>query len=1006
MVTAHPPLLRTAEEIARARDRLERLPAARVVAERTLALADRWVAFSDASLRAIVPPPEVPRAFNTSFEGCPIHGRALFAYGNYSWRFDPFAAPWKLTCPVGGETYPSNDFAAFLASGLHDRRLLTGPYADDGRGWQPPTGDHKHWFVAYYCHWLWQDHLIPATLALARAYLLTANEAYAHKAGVLLTRIAEDYPRMDINRQSRYAAEFVPSYTGKIVNAIWETGTARDLAEAWDAVNQVVLADAALGADAVALVERDLLREALAAIPQRRILGNYGMHQQTAAYLALALGDPDQAATTIRNLLLGWPGMDGFQYEGIPAVLANLFGAEGISYETAPGYASIPSNMLPALLEPLRRLQDLTAGPALPHVLAEQMTRLAALVTWPARLVCLGQWTPAIGDSGTAAAPSVTDVSREALRAVYEQTGDAAVAARLRAMAKDGAAFQQYGDLFAGELPDLAATTEPAPLESDVLTDYGLAILRSGAGRCATALTVHYGRANAGHAHADRLNLEFFGAGRKLIPDIGYPQFAADDKRANAWDRNTGNHTLVVVDGQAQPSRNGGDLLLFARSPWLQVVAANAPAYLHATHYQRTTLLVGDGASGPAYAVDLFHVRGGRRHDYRLHGPDLPLQAEDVAFGPELPGTLAGPDIPLELLWDDPALERPDRTRSFGTYAGCGDSFLYGIQMAQTPSDTWRLRWGADDGLRVHLPPSDAAQAFLAWGDVPRRPGNPERLHYLILRHDGASDTLESTFAAVLEPVVGVPAIQAVERLDSGGPGAVALRVTHGEGNDTILIADPEHVLQAAGFRLVGRLAVVRADRAGAPYAAYLSGRSLQGPGIAFTSTAPLRGTIGGVDAEGREVVIDLQEPPAAPDVVARGLTGTVFAVEGNHQCALILSADPVGAQALRLRLDRTALVGRLTIEVVHGATITTRTTLYPPFGGRDDIGRHLEGTWLAANRATCRLEAISIRPPQGHTLKLDASVDDAFVPNAVVTLLAWHVGAAVTLTPAVWWAR
>src|SRR6185312_12076654 len=107
------------------------------------------------------------------------------------------------------------------------------------------------------------------------AYLLTGKDGYAHKAGVLLARIAEDYPRMDHNRQSRYATEFVPSYTGKIVNAIWETGTARDLAEAWDAVSMAVPTDAALGADAVTLVERDLLHEALAAIPQRRILGNY-----------------------------------------------------------------------------------------------------------------------------------------------------------------------------------------------------------------------------------------------------------------------------------------------------------------------------------------------------------------------------------------------------------------------------------------------------------------------------------------------------------------------------------------------------------------------------------------------------------------------------------------------------------------------------------------------------------------------------------------------------------
>jgi hypothetical protein len=230
--------------------------------------------------------------------------------------------------------------------------------------------------------------------------------------------------------------------------------------------------------------------------------------------------------------------------------------------------------------------------------------------------------------------------------------------------------------------------------------------------------------------------------------------------------------------------------------------------------------------------------------------------------------------------------------------------------------------------------------------------------------------------------------------------------VTHGDGTDTILIADPKQGLQAADFQLSGRLAVVRADPAGTPYAAYLAGHSLGGPGLALEGTGPLRGTISDVDAEGRDVVIDLREPLAAPDNVARGLAGTVFAVEGNHQNALILSADRIGAHALRLHLDRTALVGRLTIGAVNGATMTTRTTLYPPFGGRDDIGRHLEGTWLAANGATCRLQAVNLRPPQGHTLTLEEATEDMFVPNAVATLLAWHIGATVGLSPAVWWAR
>lgn len=1003
-MTAPPPYLRSPVEIGRARDTLARANATPPAAAGTLALAATWAAFDDTYLRHLVPPPEVPRAFNTSFEGCPVHGRAFFTYGNYSWRFDPFTAPWKLTCPVGGEVYPSNDFAGFLAGRLQDRRLLTGPYADDGWGWQPPAGGHKHWFVAYYCHWLWRDHIIPATLALARAYLLTGEGRYAHKAGVLLARIAQDYPRMDHNRQSRYATEFAPTYTGKIINAIWETGTARDLAEAWDAVSLAVQADVNLGADAVALIERDLLREALAAIPQRRILGNYGMHQETAVYLALALGDPDQAAATVRDLLQGWPGMDGYQYEGISAVLANLFSAEGISYETAPGYASIASELLPTVIAPLRRLQALAPPSATPDALTAYLPRLAALVTWPSRLVCLGQWTPAIGDSGAAAAPAIIDVSRQALHAAYDATQHPDIAARLATLPSGDEANQRFADLFAETLPVLATNGQPAAPTSDVLTDYGLAILRSGVGVNATALTVHYGRANAGHAHADRLNLEFYGAGRKLIPDLGYPQFAADDKQAGAWDRNTGNHSLVVVDGQSQPSRNGGGLRLFARSSWLQAVSADAPAYPQAERYERTTLLIGDGERGPAYAVDLFHVYGGRRHDYRLHGPDLPYTTDGIAFEPERPGTLAGPEIPLGELWDDPPLEQPTRSRSFATYAGCGDSFLYGVQTAQPPRGPWQVRWGTDDGLRLHLPPTDATQIFLAWGDAPKRPGNPERVRYIIVRHEGATNTLESTFTAILEPVVGGSAIQSVERLQAGPPDQVALRVTHEDGSDVILAADNDYRLETPEFQLDGRLAVVRYDRAGAVRAAYLGGRSVQAPGVALQTAGPLRGTITSVAAGGQEVIVTLAHPTSTPAALAAELTGTVFAVGGNQQRALVVAADMVGNQSLRLQLDRPAMVGQLAIETVLGSAIATRTSLYPPFQGHTDIGRHLEGTWLLTDATIHRVATIQARHPAGHTLALTAPVGDRLPPGAVATLLAWHIGADVTVTPAAWW--
>ena len=54
------------------------------------------------------------------------------------------------------------------------------------------------------------------------AYLLTGDVRYAHKAAVILHRVAEVYPNMDHETQSRYGEIYAVTdhqrYTGKVVN--------------------------------------------------------------------------------------------------------------------------------------------------------------------------------------------------------------------------------------------------------------------------------------------------------------------------------------------------------------------------------------------------------------------------------------------------------------------------------------------------------------------------------------------------------------------------------------------------------------------------------------------------------------------------------------------------------------------------------------------------------------------------------------------------------------------
>lgn len=199
-----------------------------------ITLADRWMKYTPQQLRDMVPPASVPRAFDTHFLQCPQHSEEIKAYGSYPWIIDP-DRPYKLICPVGGEAYPTNDFDHHHHGGPDD--VSSEPYVDTGWGWRDPNHPQKYWFVAYYAHWLYHAHLRPAAVALGQAYVLTGDVRYATQGAALLDRIAEEYPDMDHVKQSRYGTEIqVGTYQGRILNCIWETGMARDLAVAYDYV--------------------------------------------------------------------------------------------------------------------------------------------------------------------------------------------------------------------------------------------------------------------------------------------------------------------------------------------------------------------------------------------------------------------------------------------------------------------------------------------------------------------------------------------------------------------------------------------------------------------------------------------------------------------------------------------------------------------------------------------------------------------------------------------------
>ncbi len=121
------------------------------------AAAERWVAMSDQELWDFVPPPGQLRALNVSFgNGCPEHGTEVFRRGgHYPWIMSA-DEPFKVKCPVDGETYPSNDFEPWNPD-AYTQEPETGPEPIDyGAGWVDEEGK-RYFFVAHYVFWhRWQ----------------------------------------------------------------------------------------------------------------------------------------------------------------------------------------------------------------------------------------------------------------------------------------------------------------------------------------------------------------------------------------------------------------------------------------------------------------------------------------------------------------------------------------------------------------------------------------------------------------------------------------------------------------------------------------------------------------------------------------------------------------------------------------------------------------------------------------------------------------------------------
>ena len=920
----------TEREVAQARENVARYPSARAVADKIIKDADEWANWDDAALAALIAPARVPRAFDVSAVGCPKCGNQITEkFGGYAWIVDP-KTPFKVKCPVDGSVFPSNDFETYYRSGFKEKVGWDTDYVDDGWGWTDPKTGQRYWFVAYANHWTIFGKVRNVVQALSRAYVLTEDRRYAHKALVALHRFAEVYPEMDHAPQSRYGTMMKAlgqDYPGKIVNRIWETDMVTALAEAYDACWDAIDEDAELqratgktGEQIRAFIEANLLEDAVDAYFQAKIRGNYGMHQQTLAHLAIVRqhGDRQRWLDSLMNEAGPNPQLLGLNY-----ALYNLIFRDGIPFETAVHYYSIWLERISAYAPLLER-----AG-----LRPFDVPKLKRLYDGALAMICARAHNPNIGDGGTVWGGIVRpDVPT--YQTGYRKYEDPLCGAYLAALGATGdGGFTTFDSLFHPPVEAPRSSTRgPATMPaqpSRLLDGYGMGILNNRADSVAVAL--YYGL-KAGHGHFDRLNVEVFANRHPMLPDLGYPDAMNEFVPGIfTWSKNTIAHNTVTVDAKRQSGNIPGFVELFADGSFARVIDVSAyGTYPQCEQYRRAMIMVDCGAN-QSYFVDVFTFRGGKQHDYSLHGPPGSFEAIGGEWTAQARGTLAGEDVEVGQIYDDPALGAPGYKGGYGHYAGSGFQHLYNVRRHERGAFVaeWSHERDHAAKLRIRVLAQPGQQVILANARV--SPAKfPQVLTYLIARRTSASalEPHASRFVSVIEPSKAEPLIKSVRTVALSQGFGTAVEVLRSDGGADVIVYDADgtrKTVHDAAVSTDAHVAVVRRDASGRVTGRYFAGGSfLEADGNRAEASAR-SGTVLSVDPQKSQIRVKPDQPDATPeDFIARVARFRDALRQTSHT---IIAAARDGEHIVLTTSDD-LLVGRARVEDARRDAVTTGTAM------------------------------------------------------------------------------
>lgn len=796
-----------------------------------------WLQVPDEQIWKMQPDSTIPRWHWTNLqEGCPVHGREIYKVrAFYPWKWS-LALPydWKITCPIGGESYPSNDFA--------NGDMVSGDFADDGIGGAHARNGVKYGFIAELCQ-AYSRHMLTVAPECADAYLATGDVRYVHKALVAMCRVAEEYAYLATMTQHRHRntqsqverlgpAPFSEgpclAHSGLTTYMIHHQGAAH--AEAYDKIFPAIEQDQEIipflrrrgyevrtHEDVRRFIEENLFGVVLQALMDGATHANPPVSQRAVARIAEALN------YRRGHELLDWL-YDGSG--GMRAFLINQYFKDGAPFESTGGYNGIHVEELGPIVESVERLRQLRpeAYPPEKYPVLSRQRRYRDVFNFAMDTVSIDRTFPKVGDQGAwprfQVLPRSTwqnGVTAAAYEHAYPLFKDPKFAWAL-ANAPTWKPSLEFP--YTREQIEQEARKQPDDWnDRSLLRDgYGLAMLRSGRGDQKRTLWLNYGRTRW-HAHDEVMQIGLDAHRSEILGHLGYP------RNWNHWEVNWITH---LVARQFPTHEMVGAATLFADAGPVQVAEARAEKFallegprryqIDPDNWQRRLIALVDVSDEEFYCLDLYRIHGGKEHWWSFHAQEGDFSTEGLNLGNREPGTLAGREVP----YGDPEwLKQHSVGKNIYGYRGpeFGFAHLYNVQRDPNPPATWAADWGLKnaDGLHFRLTAqaSEGAKVIVADGTSPSG-GNPYEMKWLLL-HNTGTGPVRTQVGALMQLYRGEPLIRSVRPLslsggDEAGFGAYGLVVELRSGRtDYLFVSAQPQVERTApgGFAFAGRFGLV-----------------------------------------------------------------------------------------------------------------------------------------------------------------------------------------------------